>query len=127
MLCFQSKPKIDPAHAVSIGCVEVSFKCHAAAIIVITTSGLLAQLIARYRPRRPVLAIVRHGKSARKLSVWRNVIALQYIDPIENIWSKEIENRTRFAMDFGKRKGILHQGNLVLHMSCSKQNAGLTP
>lgn len=30
-------------------------------------------------------------------------------------------------MDFGKRKGILHQGNLVLHMSCSKQNAGLTP
>jgi len=27
-------------------------------------------------------------------------------------------------MDFGKRKGILNQGDLVLHMSCSKQNAG---
>ncbi|CAH1731973.1 hypothetical protein AGLY_015454 [Aphis glycines] len=120
----KSKPKIDPAYAISIGCVEVSFKCHAAAIIVITTSGMSARLIARYRPRCPILAIVRHGKSARKLSVWRNVIALQYIDPIENIWSKEIENRTRFAMDFGKRKGILHQGDLVLHMSCSKQNAG---
>ncbi|XP_022172345.1 pyruvate kinase-like [Myzus persicae] len=119
----KSKPKIDPAHAVSIGCVEVSFKCHAAAIIVITTSGLSARFIARYRPRCPVLAIVRHGKSARKLSVWRNVIALQYIDPIENIW-KDIENRTRFAMDYGKRKGILHQGDLVLHMSCSKQNVG---
>ncbi|KAL5240901.1 hypothetical protein ACI65C_008311 [Semiaphis heraclei] len=117
------KPKIDPAHAVSIGCVEVSFKCHAAAIIVITTSGLSARFIARYRPRCPVLAIVRHGKSARKLSVWRNVIALQYIDPIENIW-KDTENRTRFAMDFGKRKGILHQGDLVLHMSCSKQSVG---
>ncbi|KAE9541213.1 hypothetical protein AGLY_004458 [Aphis glycines] len=119
----KSKPKIEPAHAVSIGCVEVSFKCHAAAIIVITTSGLSARFIARYRPRCPVLAIVNHGKSARKLSVWRNVIALQYIDPIENVW-KDIENRTRFAMDFGKRKGILHQGDLVLHMSCSKQNVG---
>ncbi|XP_001944086.1 pyruvate kinase isoform X2 [Acyrthosiphon pisum] len=119
----KSKPKIDPAQAISIGCVEVSFKCHAAAIIVITTSGLSAKFIARYRPRCPVLAIVRHGKAARKLSVWRNVIALQYIDPIENVW-KDIENRTRFAMDFGKRKGILHQGDLVLHMSCSKQNAG---
>ncbi|XP_060866433.1 pyruvate kinase-like [Metopolophium dirhodum] len=119
----KSKPKIDPAEAISIGCVEVSFKCHAAAIIVITTSGLSARFIARYRPRCPVLAIVRHGKSARKLSVWRNVIALQYIDPIENVW-KDIENRTRFAMDFGKRKGILHQGDLVLHMSCSKQNVG---
>lgn len=44
-------------------------------------------------------------------------------DPIENIW-KDTENRTRFAMDFGKRKGILHQGDLVLHMSCSKQSVG---
>jgi len=78
-LSFQSKPKINPAHAVSIGCVEVSFKCNAAAIIVITTSGLSAGVVARYRPKCPVLAIVRHGKSARKLSVWRNVIALQYI------------------------------------------------
>ncbi|XP_026806465.1 pyruvate kinase-like [Rhopalosiphum maidis] len=119
----KSKPKIDPAHAVSIGCVEVSFKCHAAAIIVITTSGLSARLIARYRPRCPVLAIVKNGKSARKLSVWRNLIALQYIDPIENVW-RDNENRTRFAMDFGKRKGILHQGDLVLHISSSKQNVG---
>ncbi|XP_026820468.1 pyruvate kinase-like [Rhopalosiphum maidis] len=120
----KSKPIIDPVHAISIGCVEVSFKCHAAAIIVISTPGLSTRLITRYRPRCPVLAIVRHGKSARKLSVWRNVIALQYIDPIENIWSREIENRTRFAMDFGKRKGILNQGDLVLHMSCSEQNVG---
>ncbi|XP_060844178.1 pyruvate kinase-like [Rhopalosiphum padi] len=120
----KSKPKINPAHAVSIGCVEVSFKCNAAAIIVITTSGLSAGVVARYRPKCPVLAIVRHGKSARKLSVWRNVIALQYIDPIEKNWSKEIENRTRFAIDFGKRNNILHHGDLVLHMSCSKQNAG---
>ncbi|CAI6347792.1 unnamed protein product [Macrosiphum euphorbiae] len=119
----KSKPKIDPAQAISIGCVEVSLKCHAAAIIVITTSGLSARYIARYRPRCPVLAIVRHGKSARKLSVWRNIIALQYIDPIENV-SKDIENRTRFAMDFGRRKGILHQGDLVLHMKCSEQSVG---
>ncbi|XP_026820471.1 pyruvate kinase-like [Rhopalosiphum maidis] len=122
----KSKPKIDPAHAVSIGCVEVSFKCNAAAIIVITTSGLSAGVVARYRPKCPVLAIVRHGKSARKLSVWRNVIALQYIDPIEKSWFKEIENRTRFAMDFGKRNSILHHGDLVLHMSCSKQKAGFS-
>lgn len=52
------------------------------------------------------------------------MLCINYVtDPIENIW-KDIENRTRFAMDYGKRKGILHQGDLVLHMSCSKQNAG---
>jgi pyruvate kinase len=42
---------------------------------------------------------------------------------MQNAW-KDTENRTRFALDFGKRKGILHQGDLVLLMSCSKQNVG---
>lgn len=78
-MCVQPKPTIDPAHAISIGCVEVSLKCNAAAIIVITTSGLSAKIIARYRPMCPVLAILRHGKCARKISVWRNLIALHYI------------------------------------------------
>lgn len=77
--CPQSRPKIDPAHAISIGCVEVSLKCHAAAIIVLSTSGLSAITIARYRPRCPVLAIVKSGKSARKMSVWRNLTAVYYI------------------------------------------------
>lgn len=77
-IMFQSKPKIDPAYAISIGCVEVSLKCHAAAIIVVTTTGLSAKIIARYRPRCPVLAIVRHGKCARKISTWRNLFAIHY-------------------------------------------------
>lgn len=77
--CFQSKTKIDPIHAISIGCVEVSLKCPVAAIIVITTSGLSAKIIAQYRPKCPVLAIVRHGKYARKLCVWRNLISVHYI------------------------------------------------
>lgn len=70
---------MNPSHAVSIECVGVSSKCHAAAIIVITTSGLSAMTIARYRPRCPVLAIVRHGRCARKISVWRNIVAVHYL------------------------------------------------
>lgn len=75
---IQSESMIEPIHAMSIGCVEVSLKCQAAAIIVITTSGLSAKIIARYRPKCPILAIVIQGKCARKISVWRNVIAVQY-------------------------------------------------
>lgn len=49
-----------------------------------------------------------------------------YIDSAENIWSKDVENRTKFAINFAKKKGILNQGDLVLHLSCSKQNVGFT-
>lgn len=45
-------------------------------------------------------------------------------DPIETNWTKEVEHRTRFALDFGKSKGIFRQGDIVVHMSSSKPNAG---
>lgn len=47
-------------------------------------------------------------------------------DPVQTVWSKEVENRTKFAMKFAKNKGILSHGDLVLHMSTSKENAGFT-
>jgi len=78
--CFQHKTKdVNPSHAISIGCVQVSSRCHAAAIIVITSSGFSAKIVARYRPECPVLAIVRHGKCARKLCVWRNLTSVHYV------------------------------------------------
>lgn len=43
-------------------------------------------------------------------------------DLIETSWSKEVEHRTKFAMNFGKKKGILRQGDLVIHISSSKPN-----
>lgn len=49
---------------------------------------------------------------------------MSFTDPIETVWARDIENRTKFAMNFAKNKGILKQGDLVLHMSCNKQNAG---
>lgn len=89
-LYFQYKSLLEPIQGMSVGCVEVSLKCNAVAIIVITTSGLSAKTIARYRPTCPVLAIVRHGTSARKISAWRNIIAVQYIGTTSNITRRNL-------------------------------------
>jgi len=45
-------------------------------------------------------------------------------DPIDTDWSRDVENSTQFAMTFARKKGILNQGDLVLHISCSKPNTG---
>ncbi|XP_050440040.1 pyruvate kinase-like [Adelges cooleyi] len=125
-LNHKSKPKVDPAHAFSIGCVEVSLKCYAKAIVVISTSGLSARTIARYRPRCPIIAIIKQGKAARKLSVWRNLITVHFLTAQEMEWSKDIEARTKFAMSLGKTKGILKNGDLVIQMCGNKQGVGFT-
>lgn len=45
-------------------------------------------------------------------------------DPVETVWSKDILNRTHFALRYAKKRGIIDQGDLVVHMSCAKQNSG---
>lgn len=70
---------IDPAHVISFQCVEVSLKCNVALIIVLTTSGLSAKIIAKYRPRCPILAIIKQRNSAKKMSVWRNLVPVHYL------------------------------------------------
>ncbi|XP_050527313.1 pyruvate kinase-like isoform X2 [Daktulosphaira vitifoliae] len=147
-LNHKSKPKIDPAQAISIGCVEVSLKCNATAIIVISTSGLSARNIARYRPRCPIIAITKLSKASRKLSVWRNLTIIRYLSKKINClrnkkfkcsviceflhssnetnWSTDIEIRTNFAINFGKKKGILKNGDLILLMCGNKQGIGFT-
>lgn len=47
-------------------------------------------------------------------------------DNKQSVWSKEVENRTKFVMKFAKNKGILSHGDLVLHMSTTKENFGFT-
>lgn len=70
---------MDPSHAVCMGAVLASMKCHATAILITTTSGRSAQLLSKYKPRCPILGITRYGAVARQLNLWRGILPIHYI------------------------------------------------
>uniref|UniRef100_A0A1B6DBL5 Pyruvate kinase n=2 Tax=Clastoptera arizonana TaxID=38151 RepID=A0A1B6DBL5_9HEMI len=103
-LLLLAMPPMDPAHAISIGAVDTALKSCASAIILATTSGRAAQIVSRYRPRCPIIAVTRYGRVARQLNMWRAVISVHYISQPFPDWNKEVDVRLQMGIELGKEK-----------------------
>ncbi|KAG8519915.1 Pyruvate kinase PKLR, partial [Galemys pyrenaicus] len=116
----------DPTEVTAIGAVEAAFKCCAAAIIVLTTTGRSAQLLSRYRPRAAVIAVTRSAQAARQAHLCRGVFPLLYRDPPEAIWADDVDRRVQFGIDSGKLRGFLRVGDLVIVVTGWRPGSGYT-
>lgn len=77
-LSHTTKTPIEVVYSIGISTVETAMKSQAAAIIVLTVSGKSAKIIARFRPRCPILAITSNIGVARKLQIHRGLCPLYY-------------------------------------------------
>ncbi|XP_006861615.1 PREDICTED: pyruvate kinase PKLR [Chrysochloris asiatica] len=116
----------DPTEITAIGAVEAAFKCCAAAIIVLTSTGRSAQLLSRYRPRAAVIAVTRSAQAARQVHLCRGVFPLLYREPPKAIWAEDVDHRVQFGIESGKLRGFLHVGDLVIVVTGWRPGSGYT-
>jgi len=116
----------DTTHTVAIAAVEAAFKCQASAIITLTTTGLTAHLMAKYRPRCPIIAVTRNEQVARQCHLWRGILPLQYTDERASDWIKDVDSRVQFGINFGKTIGFIQSGDPIIVITGWKAGAGFT-
>ncbi|XP_063437159.1 pyruvate kinase PKM-like isoform X2 [Mytilus trossulus] len=116
----------EPTHTVAIAAVEASFKCMAAAIIVITTSGRSAHLISAYRPRCPILAITRNAQTARQGHLWRGVFPIHYNESVMSEWTADVDRRIYMGINVGMHRGFINPGDSVVIVTGWKPGSGST-
>ncbi|KAL6488943.1 hypothetical protein MHYP_G00026840 [Metynnis hypsauchen] len=117
---------LDPTEVTAIGAVESSFKCCAGAIIVLTTTGRSAQLLSRYRPRCPIIAVTRNAQVARQSQLLRGVFPALFHTPPRDVWADDVDNRVTFGMNIGKARGFFKPGDMVIVVTGWSPGSGHT-
>ncbi|CAG9836450.1 unnamed protein product [Diabrotica balteata] len=117
---------LDMAQAIAISAVESANKTLAAAIVVITTSGKSAHLIAKFKPRCPIIAVTRIPQTARQCQMYRAILPLIYEADRQEDWLKDVDARLHYGITFGKSRGFVRTGDPVVVVTGWKQGSGYT-
>jgi len=102
----------DLASPVALAAVKTAYAGRGKALIVLTTSGRTAHVMARFRPRMPIIAITPDPNIYHQLAFAWGVIPL--CTSIENV-KQGIEEVSCFAL----RSHMLHYGDLIVVTSGS--------
>ncbi|XP_054257469.1 pyruvate kinase-like [Macrosteles quadrilineatus] len=125
-LVTHMKGPLEANHTIAIAAVEAADKCKAASIVVTTTTGLSAHLIAKYRPHCPIIAITRALQVANQCLIYRGITPLLYEEPMDPEWHRDVEARINFAINFGKVSNFIKLGDPVIVVSGRMEGAGFT-
>merc|ERR1712223_716816 len=114
----------DNTSTTAISAVLASYKCKAAAIVVLTTSGTTSHIVSKYKPHCPILSVTRYGQVARQMQIFRGCISLLYEKEREADWMKDVDDRVQYAIDFGKRSNFIAPGDNVVVITGWKKGSG---
>jgi len=121
-------PPVDTAHTIAIAAVEASHKCLASAFIVITTTGRSSHLIAKYRPRCPIISVTRAAQVARQCHLYRGIIPIHFSGKgvVLEDWMDDVNERVKYGVDYAKNRGMVKTGDAVIIVTGWQKGSGYT-
>jgi len=120
----RDKSEFDNTSSTAMTAVLASYKCKAAAIVVLTTSGTTSHMVSKYKPHCPILSVTRFPQAARQMQIYRGCIPLLYQEEIDPDWMKDVDNRVQYAIDLGKKANIVSSGDNIVIITGWRKGSG---
>jgi pyruvate kinase len=107
---------MDTVETIAASTARAAFELGAAAIIVLSTTGTTARLIAKYKPPVPILMITRRAETSRLAHLYRAVLPLHYASPRGSTdqWQKDVDARIEWGISKAKEMDMLSSGGVII-------------
>ncbi|ORX88383.1 pyruvate kinase [Basidiobolus meristosporus CBS 931.73] len=133
MRALQEVP-IDTSETIASSAVNAAYESGAKAIVVLSTSGNSARLVAKYRPHCPILTITREAQTARQIHLYRGCYPFVYPKRAltreeklnGNLWQQDVDERIRWTIEQAIESDILNHGDAVIVLQGFKPGIGHT-
>ncbi|KAK7096172.1 pyruvate kinase PKM-like [Littorina saxatilis] len=116
----------DSTHSTAIAAVEAANHSRASSIIVVTSSGRSAAMIARYRPPCLIVAVTKSHHTVRALHLHRGVYPVLHDAASCNDWAEDVDFRIHHAMTICIKRGYFRTGHVCILVTGSEQGSGWT-
>jgi pyruvate kinase len=80
-----AEDEVDGPEAVAMAACELAASVDAAVVVTLTTDGRTARWVAKYRPRRPILAVTPRAETYRRLALVRGVTPILLAGPRDDL------------------------------------------
>jgi len=108
----------DIVESVAMAAVSASLELSAGAILVLTTSGLTARLLSKYRPVCPIIMVTRNETAARYSHLYRGVYPFFFPEPKPDfnaqIWQDDVDRRLKWGIAQGLQLEIISERDSVV-------------
>ncbi|CAJ0932638.1 unnamed protein product, partial [Mesorhabditis belari] len=125
-IMLSTRKPTDKTHTTAIAAVQAAMSSHAAAILLLTTSGQTARLVSRYRAPVPIVSISRSAQTSRQLHLFRGVFPIHFKKERDPVWEVDVENRIAFGIQVGKERGFIQSGDTLVVITGWHKGAGYT-
>ena len=113
-ISYEQKVRISKGAHLSITAATAHAACTTAmdigadAILTVSKRGITAQMVARFRPKTTVVALVMDAAMQRQMALYWGV------EPVTMPYASSSDELVQFAMDAAEQAGIVKQGDLVV-------------
>jgi len=129
-LCDLAQRPVSVVESIAMSAVRASLDMNAGAILVLSTSGVSARLVSKYRPVCPIFMVTRNASASRFGHLYRGVYPFLFPEKKPDFskvnWQEDVDGRIKWGIKEAVALGVLSEGETVIVVQGWKGGMGNT-